>query len=31
LQNPQINIESGNMVDLYQIMTVITPRLLLQE
>ena len=31
LQNPQINIESGNMVDLYHIMTVITPRLLLQE
>jgi hypothetical protein len=31
LQNPQINIESGSLVDLYQIMTTITPRLLLQQ
>ncbi|MGP8198693.1 MAG: hypothetical protein ACLQU4_04230 [Limisphaerales bacterium] len=27
LQNPQINIESGSLIDLYQIITTISPRL----
>jgi type II secretory pathway pseudopilin PulG len=30
LQNPQIEIENGSLVDLYQVTTTVTPRLLLQ-
>ena len=31
LQNPQITIESGSVVDFYELTTTVTPRLLLQQ
>jgi len=31
LQNPQVEIESGSLVDLYQIMITVTPRVVLTE